>query len=44
MRESLGLTKPKGGMKVKGSFSVPLGEIPAYRAGRIAGPSRRPRA
>jgi hypothetical protein len=43
VRESLGSTKPKGVMKVKGCLSVPLGEIAAYRAARIAGPSRRPR-
>ncbi len=38
MRESWGLTKPKGAMKVKGCFSVALGEIPGLGLG--ASPAR----
>ena len=40
MRESLGSTKPKGTMKVKGFRLVALGRIPVLGTGRTTGPSR----
>ena len=39
MRESLGSTKPKGVMKVKGFRLVVLGRIPVLGTGRTTGPS-----
>ena len=39
MRESQGLPKPEGAMKVKGRLASPRRQDPVLRRGRTAGPS-----
>ena len=41
MRESLGATKPKGGVKAKAGPVVCPGGIPLHGSGRTTGPSGR---